>query len=253
LSKDSKKFYASIATDYDQMTNFETRLENEIEVLKKWQERYKFKSILDVACGSGLHSIAFKKIGLEVIGVDLSAEMIQLAEHNAKRQNVNIEWICSGMQDLSNKVSSSFDAVFCLGNSLPHLLTREDLQNTLRGFNRILNQGGIVVLQLLNFSRILKHRERIVNITRKNELGFIRFYDFIDPLIQFNILRIDWRNDKAKHQLYSTELFPYLQKDLIGESYSAGFKKVENFGTMNFDSFDEDTSANLILVGTKSN
>jgi ubiquinone/menaquinone biosynthesis C-methylase UbiE len=51
------EFYKQLADPYDLMTRFEERFKNEKKILQKWQHKLPFQSALDVACGTGLHSI----------------------------------------------------------------------------------------------------------------------------------------------------------------------------------------------------
>lgn len=247
----SQAFYKALSPDYDRMTRFQERLHKEQEMLREWLRRYPFKSVVDAACGTGLHSIALKKLGVEVIGADNSPEMLQQAEQNARLQNVAIKWLAAPMQDLKHYLKQSFDGLLCLGNSLPHLLSAEDLQQTLKSFFALLNEGGCVVIQILNYSRILRERERIVNIAEEGDKQFIRFYDFIDPLIRFNLLTIHRQQQKVSHQLISTELYPYRREELDEALRQAGFINLEYFGNMQFAPYDDRQSTNLVIVAEK--
>ncbi|MBD3308567.1 hypothetical protein GF339_19275, partial [candidate division KSB3 bacterium] len=50
-------FYEEIAEQYDSMTRFQMRMPRETEMLKGWIARYHFCSVVDIACGTGLHAI----------------------------------------------------------------------------------------------------------------------------------------------------------------------------------------------------
>jgi cyclopropane fatty-acyl-phospholipid synthase-like methyltransferase len=52
-------------------------------------------SILDVGCGTGRHSIELAKRGYNLTGLDLSTEMLAMAEDAAKSAGVNVNWIRS--------------------------------------------------------------------------------------------------------------------------------------------------------------
>jgi len=248
----SATFYKALSPDYDRMTRFGDRLRAEQDMLSQWLKRYPFKSVVDVACGTGLHSIALKKLGVEVVGVDNSPEMLKQAEQNARLQNVAIKWLAAPMQNLKKYLKQSFDGLLCLGNSLPHLLSEEDLRRTLESFFALLNDGGRVVIQILNYSRILRDQERIVHISQEGDKQFIRFYDFIDPLIRFNLLTIHWQQQKASHQLISTELYPYRREELEKTLQQAGFTNLEYFGNMQFAPYDDRQSTNLVMVAEKT-
>ena len=247
--KSAADFYDELATDYDGMTKFTQRFERTKRLMEKWHSRFQFSSVLDVACGTGLHSCVLAQMGVSTTGADISLQMLKKAKHNAARCGAHVEWIQSPMQELGIHCHKTFDAIFCFGNSLPHLLTKSDLEKALTNFAALLKKDGIFVAQLLNYRRILENRDRIVNISKYGDQNIIRFYDFDQHLIQFNILTFRWMGEKVSHKLQSTPLFPYTKEEISDALLLQGFKKVEFYGGMNFESFNEDTSANLIVIG----
>lgn len=246
------RFYRDLAEEYDEMTRFSARLKSEKQVLRRWVERYHFRSVLDVACGTGLHGILFSQLGVQVTGCDVSEAMLAKARENSDRLKAQVQWVPSAMQSLPTKIHQKFEAVFCLGNSIPHLLTREDLNRALQNFREVLQPEGTLVVQLLNYHRVLSRKQRIINITRIGEREFIRFYDFVGNRLVFNILRIDWSGEKALHQINSAELFPYLKEDLETALRENGFSNPEYFGDMKFSPFSEGSSANLVIVAKRN-
>jgi hypothetical protein len=145
-------------------------------------------------------------------------------------------------------VHNKFDAVFCLGNMLPHVLTEEDLFQSFRSFREILNPGGRVFLQLLNYERILNSRERILNVKEVNNKIFVRFYDYEGESIIFNILTIQKRGGRMEHSLNSVRLIPWRSSDIIRTLKDAGFHTIELFGTMALNNFDEYSSKDLVVI-----
>jgi 2-polyprenyl-3-methyl-5-hydroxy-6-metoxy-1,4-benzoquinol methylase len=251
VDNNSNKFYQTLREDYDLMTRFEKRLKTEKVVMKQYVRKHGLRSVLDVACGTGLHSIILSQLGIQVVGSDISKEMLSLAEKNASHKSVNISWVQSSMLDLTKHITKTFDAVFCLGNSIPHILEKENLITTFKNFFQLLNKNGIVVIQLLNYQRILFEKKRIVAIHRIRNKEFIRFYDFLDDYIRFNILKIDWFKKKPEPFLQSTLLFPYIWPELKPVLTQCGFTNLEFYGSLNFKEFKKKDSNDLVVVGIK--
>lgn len=246
--KEIEAFYAELAQDYNEMTRFTQRKESESSVLRKWIRRYKFGTALDAACGTGLHAILLNKLGIQTIGVDISEEMLDVARKNAENLGIQVQFIQAPLPNLSGKINKKFDAIFCLGNSLPHILDRNELTSIFQTFNQLLNENGILILQLLNYEKILKERSRIIAIQREKKNEFIRFYDFLDGEVTFNILKIRWNNNTPSYQLISTSLYPYIKSELALTLKPCQFKNLEYFGTMEHHPFDPLQSPNLIIV-----
>jgi SAM-dependent methyltransferase len=144
--------------------------------------------------------------------------------------------------------ADGFDAVLCMGNSLPHLETRSLLHKTFEGFARVLRSGGVAVVHLLNYTKLLTQRERVVGITRSGDREFIRFYDFTDPTLRFNALEIDWSTQPPGHELHATTLLPWQENELAAAFRSAGLEQIETFGSQHFDPFVPDESDVLMIV-----
>ena len=156
------------------------------------------------------------------------------------------------MQQLDSQVSAkAFDTIFCLGNSLPHLLEPIDIETAFKNFAALLTPDGTLVLQLLNYHRVLTQKERIVGIRRQDAIMYIRFYDFHQPTITFNLLTIQPDAPQCPHTLHSTELYPYQSEELQRYLTQQGFTRKVYYGNMQFQPFDPQTSPDLVIVAKK--
>jgi ubiquinone/menaquinone biosynthesis C-methylase UbiE len=239
-------FYDRFADDYDAMTRFEKRLQSNREIVANWIERYGIVSAIDIGCGTGLYAILLAQLGVRSAGADPSAKMLEKAAINAQKTGVDVEWFRSTMQEL-DRCDRRYDAVFCVGNTLPHLVDTRDLPVVLDNFKRLLRHGGRIVIQLLNYAGILQNRERIVGIHRHRDQEYIRFYDFASPLIRFNILKIRWLNESCEFDFNSTELYPYLQDEIAESLEKKQFRNIETFGDMRFGPYSPE-SKDVVIV-----
>ena len=105
------------------------------------------KRVLDVACGTGRHSIPLRKRGYEVVGIDLSLAMLLACK--ACPDGKPIPLVQCDMRWLPFK-PESFDAVVCMFSSFNHLHQDEDILRTLNGFRSTLKPGGILILDLIS-------------------------------------------------------------------------------------------------------
>lgn len=247
----AQSFYDAVAPDYDNMTGFDARFEHEYEIMRTLAARFRFKRVLDAACGTGIHSIALSRLGVDVTGIDISSEMIAKAAANAERHHTPVTLKTMAAQDLISYPESSYDGILFLGNSLPHILDKEELINTFRAFSHILKADKTLIIQLLNYEKVLSQNERIVSIKKTESFEYIRFYDFLADRVRFNILSIDHRSPALSHSLQSSELYPYLLKDITPAIETAGLHILETFGSFDFDQFNPDQSQNLIIIAKK--
>jgi len=244
-------FYESLAADYDTVVGAAARAQAVEDFSEHLVSRHAVRSALDVACGTGNYALALAKRGVQVTAADISPAMITQARRRSHQQDLHIDWLCAPMQQLTDVTAGPFDAVLCMGNSIPHLLTDDDLHRALQSFHQLLSPGGLAVVHLLNYRRILARRERIVGITRSHDTQYVRFYDFLAENVRFNVLTIRWSGDKCSHDLHSTELRPYLPDQLTQALEHADFTEIHQYGDLAFKPFDHDDSDVLLLTARR--
>jgi len=251
--------YESIAGKYDEVTGADGRQAPAEAMLAELRRRHPLTRVLDVACGNGLHAMILARMGAEVTAADISRPMLDQARARAEAARLNVQWVHAAMQNIAERVEGlvpsnaegSFDAILCLGNSLPHLLEPRLLARTLAGFARLLAPDGVVALGLLNFARVLDREERIVGVTRRGDREFIRFYDFLEDLVRFNVLTLDFSAGQCKHEITSTLLHPYTPAEVAAACESAGLSRFDLFAGTAFEPFDERQSDTLTVIAAK--
>lgn len=73
--------------------------------------------VLDLGCGTGRHSIALRRRGMRVTGVDSSARLLRIALDRAERVGAFPSWIRGDARGLPLR-AGSFDAAICLFNTI---------------------------------------------------------------------------------------------------------------------------------------
>ena len=242
-------FYEGIAARYDQIVDSGEREASARRFVGRLLEGHAVGSALDVACGTGLYARALAERGVQVTAADLSEAMLHQGRARAPAGGAPITWLQAPMQEIAERVRGPFDAVLCMGNSLPHLLEDGELAKTLRGFRRLLSADGVVVAQVLNYDRILAERRRVVGVTRVGETEYIRFYDFLPGQVRFNVLEIRWQGDQARHELHETALRPYGAAEIAAAASDADFAAAAVHGGLEFEPF-EATSESVVLIAS---
>lgn len=249
--------YDSLSSDYDYFVNWPGRLALELpfleRVLSEVGHREGPTRVLDAACGTGWHAIALAQRGYTSAGADLSAGMIAKAQANAREAGVEVEFQRLGFGELSNAFKG-YDALLCLGNSLPHLLSEAEVSEALRDFAACLRPQGVLLIQNRNFDAVLERRERWMppeaHQKGDQEWLFLRFYDFDpDGRLTFHVVTLSRAGDTPWQQKTdSTRLYPQRRDELVSALHNAGFDQVTAFGSLSGDPFNPQTSGNLVLA-----
>jgi hypothetical protein len=115
----------------------------------------------------------------------------------------------------------------------------------------MLNPGGILFLQFLNYERILAERPRILSAKEAGGVTWIRFYDYEEDQIRFNILRLAGKGGDIEQHLQSTLLRPVRMAELVKVLHDAGFSGERLFGSIAMEEFHPASSNDLVVLATK--
>jgi SAM-dependent methyltransferase len=243
-------FYDRLAPDYDDLTGFGKRLVHEKPFFRLLVENLNIATALDAGCGTGFHSLLLAQLGVRVTAVDVSGEMLARLERHASEMKLDIRRVRSDFQGLKELAPGPFDAVFCMGNTLPHLLSEADIRMALTNFSAILRPGGTLLLQILNYDRILATRERIQNAKESNGVTFVRFYDFDDGrgLVLFNILKIEKKEDRLTTGLITVPLLPVTSARIVSILEECGYRQIGTFGSIAMDPFNPSLSKDIVII-----
>ena len=127
--------------------------------------------VLDLCCGQGRHSIALAKTGLDVTGVDLSTEMLDIAYETAAREGVSpvnggnadgkggLKLQQADMRQLPDDFENQFDATINMFSSFGYLESEDDDQQVLHQIAKSLKPGGKLLMDLLNREWVIINNE----------------------------------------------------------------------------------------------
>ncbi len=250
--------YDALSDDYDRFVDWPARLDYELPFIEAQLAAVDARRVLDAACGTGHHALALAARGYDVVGADRSVGMIARARANAAAGLTNARFVEAGFGALAASEGGSFNALLCLGNSLPHVRTAGALHAALCDFAAVLQPGGLLIIQNRNFDAVMSVRDRWMGPQAHREDGsewlFVRFYDFNpDGTITFNVLILRRGAHGAwEQQAEATTLYPLLRDELTAALASAGFADVLCYGDMTGAPFNAEASGNLVITARRS-
>ena len=101
-------------------------------------------NILDIGCGGGLLSEPMHRLGANVTGIDASVKNIKIAKLHAKKNKLNINYLCSSPEKL--KINKRFDVILNM-EIVEHV---EDVQFFLRSCSKLLKKNGLMFVATIN-------------------------------------------------------------------------------------------------------
>ena len=146
--QEQKQF--GVLAEYYDLLNHGVNYKKVANYIENVFELYNLKPdiILDLACGTGNLTLELDKRGYDMIGLDLSYEMLSVASRKKRsgRGKSNIIWVNQDMTDF--ELYGTVDAVVCSFDSLNYILTEEDLSKCFGLVYNYLNYGGVFIFDV---------------------------------------------------------------------------------------------------------
>jgi glycine/sarcosine N-methyltransferase len=151
------EYVQSFVEKWDELVDWNARAKSEGSFFIELLRRLGKHQILDVATGTGFHSVQLLKAGFSVTSVDGNAAMLSKAFENARRHDFVLRTIHADWRWLNRDVHGKYDAIICLGNSFTHLFNERDRRRALAEFYAALRHDGVLILDQRNYDAILDH------------------------------------------------------------------------------------------------
>lgn len=182
------------------------------------------KRVVDVGCGGGILTEALAKAGADALGIDLSGDLLDVAELHALETNTTVNYQKIAVEKLAEEQPESFDFVTCM-EMLEHV---PDAGAIVAACAKLVKTDGIVFFSTLNrkpkaFLLAIVAAEYLLNMVPK---GTHEFKTFIKP----SELSQTARSTGLELQgMIGIEYNPITRKFFLGKdidvNYIAAFKK----------------------------
>lgn len=250
--------FDDISLAYDNTIDWESRLSREMPFLLSLIENTDEPRVLDMACGSGRHSIALAVRGADVTGIDASKSMIEAAKKHAENEGVDSTLIVADMETIRTTVDGPFDLIVCLGNSLALVNDIDILKHVVMDVFNLLKEGGSFVAQILNFEEI--HWSGFRNFPLKTgtlsngeEITFARLFEHSDYPYSSTIVMSAFKKQEGEWTSeVSTQKVLNLKHDKMKSILQeAGFSSVEIYSDYARGSFEKKDDRSMVILSTK--
>jgi SAM-dependent methyltransferase len=209
----------------------------------------KSKRVLDVSCGIGTQAIGLAQHSYSVVGSDISGNAVGRAEQEARARGAKVLFAVCDMRQAHHHHGSGFDVVISCDNSLPHLLTDDDLLLALKEMLACLSAGGGCIISVRDYET----EERGANIVKpygvRTERGkrylIFQVWDFDGEQydLAFFFVEEDLSSSKVKTHVMRSRYYAISITRLLELMKQAGFKNVRRLDRVFYQP---------VLVGTRT-
>ena len=227
--------YHNLAVSYDRLTNDvddEATVAFYYEILKR--EGLKPRTCVDLACGTGSVTAILAKKGLRVIGVDLSEEMLTVAQQKAMELENMPRFICQPLQELW--LPRGVDMAVCALDSLDYITDPDDCAEAIRRVYKALNPGGIFIFDV-NTPEKLRAMDGQVFLDEDEDVYCVWRGEFDEEtnicsygMDLFQRKGEIWERSFEEHREYA-----YSQEQLVGYLKAAGFTHIRVYADRRFE------------------
>ena len=227
--------YHALAASYDRLTNdvdYKQTVEFYKQILSR--EGCEPRTAVDLACGTGSVALLLAQEGLDVVGVDLSEEMLTVASQKAQeQQNVPI-FVCQPLQQL--RLPRGVDLAVCALDSLDYILDPADCREAITRVYKVLNPGGIFIFDV-NTPEKLRAMDGQVFVDEDEDVFCLWRGEFDESsnicsygMDLFQRRGSAWHRSFEEHQEYA-----YTREQLTEFLRHAGFTKIRVYADRSFE------------------
>ncbi len=208
--------------------------------------------VLDCACGTGQLAVGLAGLGLDVVAADASDGMVRRTEQAASEQGVSLRALRASWAELPDSLEdSTFDLVFCVGNSLGHAEGAAGRLSALEAMSRLLRPGGRLVLTSRNWERVRSAGSRVDvrdRLIRRNDRNAVVSYYWQiqqrweqEHFLEIVVAQIE-PDGEVRACSERLSFWPYRYEHLVAQLQSVGL-------TVQSTTFDPQSDGYLVVAG----
>ncbi len=224
----------------------EAEAREQIEFLKRHIHLSEGAKVLDLCCGCGRHAVELRGLGYDVIGLDLSEELLDLACARASECDLDVKFIRCDMREIPYE--SYFDLVVNFFTSFGYFADDTDNEKVLSSISKALKPGGKFLIDYMNPDHVAS------NLTERDEKEISEgLYVIQERWIDTSPRRINKRITlirDGKESIYRESVRMYSHREMKDMLSAAGLKLTETYGDFTSSEYTQH-SPRMILIGEK--
>ena len=226
--------YHELAFSYDRLTSdvdYDATVDFYFQILDA--EKLQPRTAVDLACGTGSVALRLANRGLQVTAVDMSWEMLMVAQQKALETEAYPQFVCQKLQNLH--LPKAVDLAVCALDSIDYILDPADCKEAIRRVYKALNPGGCFIFDV-NTPEKLRAMDGQVFLDEDDDVYCVWRGNFDE---QTNICSYGmdlfqrkgdlWYRSFEEHQEYA-----YSAQQLVGYLKEAGFTSITVYGDRKF-------------------
>ncbi|MCX7772454.1 MAG: class I SAM-dependent methyltransferase [Clostridia bacterium] len=193
------------------------------------------KLVLELGCGTGSLAIELAQRGYDMIGVDLSPDMLFRASEKSREKGTDILFLNQDMREF--ELYGTVDAVLCMLDSLNYLTSLRDVKCVFKLVHNYLNPGGLFIFDLNSFYKLstVLGNETFYELDEETSWIWSNTYDSRRKCTTFDLTFFLKNPDGLYERFDEThEERAYYPMEIKKALTSAGLKWLGTYGNLSF-------------------
>lgn len=221
----------------------ESEAQRQIDFLQKYVGIPKDAKILNLCCGNGRHALELKKLGYDVVGIDLSEELLNVAQEKASEDGIDLKLVRCDMREIP--YVDYFDLIVQFFTSFGYFESDDENQRVLSAISKSLKIGGKFLIDYLNPDCIIRN---LIDKDEKTILDISLIQErWIDNLTHRVNKKITMIKD-GKSSIFHESVRLYSLNEIREMADKVGLKLTDVYGDFDGSEYVSD-SPRMILIG----
>lgn len=224
--------YQDFAYYYDRFmknVNYQKWTDQVEKIFQKYDKRPKF--IVDLACGTGGVTNVLAERGYQVVGVDLSEDMLFVAREKARKSGLRVSYVCQDMAELT--LHRPVDAILCMCDGFNYILYEKKLKQTMLRIARYLKPGGILVFDISSYYKLSSILGNHTMADDDEQISFIwmNHFDRETSLLEMNLTFFEKQGSLYKRSNETHWQRAYYAEEMIDLLKECGFTDIASYSS----------------------
>ncbi|SHJ84160.1 class I SAM-dependent DNA methyltransferase [Tepidibacter formicigenes] len=235
--------YESFAFIYDKlMDNVDYGMWiNYIENIIK-RENVIVKNILELACGTGNLTIPLAQKGYDIVGIDISEEMLDVAKQKCLEEEIDVVFLNQDMRELDFEIYD-LDCVLCACDGFNYILEEEELKNIFENVYKLLKEEGIFIFDISSYFKMSNILSNNTFGENREDIAYIwqNYFDEEENIVEMD-LAFFIRNGKYFEKFEETHYQrAYNNEEILDILKHTGFNNIKVYKDFTFLQADEES------------
>lgn len=245
--------YNDFAFIYDELMN-DVDYDNWVDYIEQIIKRknVKVKNILELACGTGNLTIPLTIKNYDIAGIDISAEMLNVAREKSYQKNVELVLLQQDIAELDFDVEN-LDCVLCACDGFNYLTYDDEIENCFFKVYELLRKDGLFIFDISSFYKLSNVLGNNIFGENRENIAYMwqNYFDEEENLVDMELaFFVKDENGKFDRFTETHQQRAYTEKEMKRFLKKAGFVDIEVFSDFTFES-PKENSERLFFVCKK--